>query len=96
MKPRDTNHHKSTGMVLFRFQITYSQNMESYEKYWKFLLCRNNSWFNDVDKKTSRGIVVRLRQSRNLRSIQSSEVTLILGPDDEPPAPGIEAIVTAC
>ena len=96
MKPRDTNHHKSTGMVLFRFQITYSQNMESYEKYWKFLPCRNNSWFNDVDKKTSRGIVVRLRQSRNLRSIQSSEVTLKLYPDVLEPLPGIEGIVSAC
>jgi hypothetical protein len=55
-----TNRHKSTGRDMIRFSGQTNNVVRSYKKYWKFLPCRNTGWFNDVDKKTSRRILVRL------------------------------------
>ena len=58
-KSKDTNRHKSTGTDMIRFSGKIDV-VGSYKKYWKFFPCRNVGWFNDVDKKTSRRILVKL------------------------------------
>ena len=63
LKSRDTNRHISTITDIIRFD-GQNRRCGTYKKYWKFLPRGNIGWFNDVDEKTSRKILVRLGYDR--------------------------------